>query len=259
MTAPSVALITGAASGLGRQLALELAANGTAIAAVDRREEGLRSLEEMVRGMGQSCAWALADVTRDELLQEAVAGLEARLGPIDLAIANAGIGRETSGLFLHAGDLADVIGVNLIGVTNTLAAVVPGMLRRRRGHVVGISSLSSLRGLPRMLGYAASKAAVNSLFEGLRTEVEPHGVHATVVCPGWIRTPMTANVPVAMPHLLEVEEAARTIVWAIRKKKRFYAFPRRLVWRMRVLTWLPRAWQDRLLRKMLSNAKRNRK
>lgn len=258
MTPSSIALITGAGSGLGRQLALELAANGTAIAAVDRREEGLRTLEDTLRARGQTCAWAVADVTGADALQETVAGLEERLGPIDLAIANAGIGRETSGLFLHAGDLADVIGVNLIGVTNTLAAVVPGMLRRRRGHVVGISSLSSLRGLPRMLGYAASKAAVNSLFEGLRTEVEPYGVNVTVVCPGWIRTPMTANVPVAMPHLLEVEDAARTIVWAIRKKKSFHAFPRRLVWRLRFLTWLPRAWQDRLLRKMLSNDRRGR-
>ncbi|MFO0964740.1 MAG: SDR family NAD(P)-dependent oxidoreductase [Gemmataceae bacterium] len=246
-----VAFITGAASGIGRELARQLSAQGVAIAAVDRQEEGLRSLEDELRAKGGQIAWAGADVTDAAALNARVAELEARLGPIALVIPSAGVGLETSALSLTAADMAQVLNINLLGVSHTFSAVLPGMLKRRKGHLTALSSLASFRGLPRMLGYCAGKAGLNALMEGLRVEVASYNIHATILCPGWIRTPMTASILAPMPYLMDVDQAAARILWAIRKKKRFYAFPRRLAWRIRFITWLPRAWQDRILRSML--------
>jgi short-subunit dehydrogenase len=246
-----VALITGAGSGIGRAVARLLAKEGYAIAAIDRVEEGLRSLADELAAEQRRCAWAVADVTDAVGLAQATRDLEAKLGPIDLMIANAGIGIETSALSYSAADMARVINVNLIGVSNSIAAVLPAMLERKRGHLVGISSVASYRGLPRMIGYAASKAGVNAIMDGLRVEVNPLGVHVTTICPCWIRTPMTANISGHLDGILEVDDAAREIAWAIRTRQTFYTFPRAMRWSMQILTCLPRSWQDWYLRRRM--------
>jgi short-subunit dehydrogenase len=244
-----IALITGAGSGLGRELARMLAADGLAIAAVDIRIEGLQSLATELSANAK-VAWDVADVTDATALQQAARKLEARLGPIDLLIANAGIGLETLGQAFDPAVFADVIRVNLIGVSNSIAAVLPGMLARGRGHLVAISSLASYRGLPQMAGYCASKSGVNALIEALRVEIEPCGICTTIVCPGWIRTPMTDRLKLQLTGMLEVDDAARRIVRALRKRRRFLAFPagtrRQVAWLRR----LPIALSDWLLRRL---------
>lgn len=245
------ALITGAASGIGRALASALARQGTSIAAVDVQDEGLRALAGEIAQAGGRCAWAVADVTDAAAVRTQVAALEQEAGPMDLAVASAGIGAETSALSYDAEAIARIIQVNLIGVSNTMAAVLPGMLQRRRGHVAAISSVASFRGLPKMLGYSASKSGVNALMDGLRVEVEPYGIHATTICPSWVRTPMTEQVKVPKPDILEVEHAADLILRALHRRRAFYAFPRRMVWRLRFLTWLPRRWQDGWIRRLM--------
>src|SRR5262249_10857703 len=152
-----------------------------------RQAEGLTRLIADLPGKRIACA--VADVTQRDALERAVAGLQDQLGPIDMLIASAGVGRETSALKYNSADIEDVIRVNLIGVANSIGAVLPGMIERRRGRLVAISSLASFRGLPRMAGYCASKAGVNALMEALRFELKPFGIHTTVVCPGWVRTP----------------------------------------------------------------------
>jgi short-subunit dehydrogenase len=245
-----VALITGAGSGLGRELARLLAANGCRIAGIDRAEAGLKALEQELVAKGARCAWAVADVTDAAALQRAAAALENELGPIDLLIASAGVGLETSALAWSAENFAAVINVNLTGVANSIAAVLPGMLARGRGHLVALSSLASFRGLPRMAGYCASKAGVNALIEAIRVEVEPRGVGTTTICPGWVRTPMTANLT-AIPRMLEVEDAARRILQALGKRRKFVAFPRGDAIRCRLLRWLPAGIGDWLVGRMM--------
>ncbi|MCI0376337.1 MAG: SDR family NAD(P)-dependent oxidoreductase [Gemmataceae bacterium] len=240
------ALVTGAGSGLGRQLAQDLMSEGVAVAGLDRRPEGLQSLAAEAKGV---FGWAEADVTDPAHMAAGVSDLERRLGPIDLVIACAGIGHETSVVTKERGDVPGIVQVNLIGVWNSINAVVTGMIERKKGHVVAISSLASYRGMPRMFGYCASKAGVNALMDGLRVELASFGVHATTICPGYIRTPMVEKNPMPMPGLMEVHQASETILWAIRKKKKFYAFPRRLAWRLRILRMLPRWWQDAVVRK----------
>jgi len=244
-----VVLITGAGSGIGRQLALDLAGEGAAVGVLDLQAEPLAALAAELAG--KRFAWGLADVTDRDALGKAIVQLEAQLGPTDVLIANAGIGLETSALNFRAADIEAQVKVNLIGVANSIEAVLPGMIKRRRGHLVGISSLASYRGLPLMAGYCASKAGLNGMLDALRVELHRHGVHVSTVCPGWVRTPLTENVKFAIPSLMDVSEASRRILNAVRKKRPFTAFPRPLVRRVRLLGWLPASWGDWLIRRML--------
>jgi NAD(P)-dependent dehydrogenase (short-subunit alcohol dehydrogenase family) len=247
-----VVLITGAASGLGRQLAVTLAGEGAVIAAVDLAPEPLAQLEADLGG--KRVASAVADVTDRAAHLAAAADLAQRLGPVDVLIACAGIGLETGADPFRAADVEAQIRVNLIGVANSIEAVLPGMLERGRGHLVGISSLASYRGLPRMAGYCASKAGLNALLDALRLEVQPRGVAVTTVCPGWIRTPLTANIRVPQPYLMEVEDAARHIVEVVRQRRPFVAFPPPAARRVGLLRWLPCGVSDWALRRLLRSA-----
>ncbi|MCI0685465.1 MAG: SDR family NAD(P)-dependent oxidoreductase [Gemmataceae bacterium] len=246
----NTALITGAASGIGRELARQLADEGVAIAALDLNADGLQALADELTQKQRRVAWGIADVTKADELQARVSALEMQLGPIDLLIACAGIGFETSALEYRADAMNAVLAVNLIGVSNSIAAVLPGMLERRRGHIVALSSLASYLGVPRMLAYCASKSGVNAIMEGLRAEVRQHGIHATTICPGWVRTPMTDGKLPGHVRTMPVDDAARRIIRAIRRRKTFVAFPAALVWQMRLLTWSPRFVRDRLIARM---------
>jgi NAD(P)-dependent dehydrogenase (short-subunit alcohol dehydrogenase family) len=244
-----VVLITGAASGIGRQLALNLAGEGACIAALDCNADALAALASELKG--NKVAWAVGDVTDRSSLHAAVSQLRERLGPIDVLIASAGIGRETSALAFSAEDIEEIIRVNLIGVSNSIDAVLPEMLKRRSGHLVGLSSLASFRGLPMMAAYCASKAGLNALLDALRVELRPRGIFVTTVCPGWIRTPMTAALAIPANELLDVNRAARIIFQAIHRRQPFVAFPPSAARLLSLLRWLPCSVADGLIARMM--------
>jgi short-subunit dehydrogenase len=243
------ALITGAGSGIGRQLAIDLSKEGWAVSAIDLHEEGLTKLA--LELANRPFAWAAADVTERDALNAAVAELEAKNGPVDLLIASAGVGFETSALTYNAADIETIIRVNLIGVSNSIAAVLPGMIERRRGHLVALSSLASYRGIPRMAGYCASKSGVSALMEAIRVEVKPLGIAATTICPGWIHTAMTADLDLKDQPVMAVDVAASHILGAIRRKLPAYSFPRSAARRLGLLRWLPASLSDWLLVRMV--------
>jgi NAD(P)-dependent dehydrogenase (short-subunit alcohol dehydrogenase family) len=247
------ALITGAGSGIGRALARLYAKQGCAIAALDRHEDGLRSLAAEMPDT--KLAWACADVTQPTELLAAVRDLEARTGPTDLLIASAGIGLETSGLHYSIDAMNKVLNVNLLGVSNSIGAVLPGMIERGRGQLVAISSIASYRGLPKMLAYSASKAGVNAIMDGLRVELAPLGIHVTTICPAWVKTPMTQHLEGKLEHILEVDDAAREIAYAIDNKLPFYTFPRAMRWRFGFMLLWPRSWQDRYIRGQMNKVR----
>jgi NAD(P)-dependent dehydrogenase (short-subunit alcohol dehydrogenase family) len=249
-----VVLITGAGSGIGRQLALLLAQQGSRIAALDRQPELLEELKTQLAGKPLACA--VADVTDPEAVRSAVAGLERELGPTGMLIASAGLGRGTPASAFRAEDINDMIRVNLIGVVNTLDAVLPGMRKRRAGHLVALSSLASYRGMPLMAGYSASKAGLNALMDSLRVELKRFGITVTTLCPGWISTPMTQALAVPGARMMSVEEAGRRILAAIRARKAFHAFPTGLVWQVRLLRYLPCRLADWLAGRYLAQAER---
>jgi short-subunit dehydrogenase len=238
-------MVTGAGAGIGRQFASRLAEEGAAVAAVDLNRETLASLEAEL--VGKRFEWEVGDVTDRGSLLPAVNELQQRLGPIDLLIANAGIGRETSALSFKAEDIEAQIRVNLIGVANSIESVLPGMIARGHGHIAALSSLASFRGLPKMCGYCASKSGLNAMLEGIRVEVKPHGVKVTTLCPGWISTAMTGNVNVPKPYMMSPEFAVERMLSAIRRGKEFYAFPPVAAWQVRILGLLPVGISDALI------------
>ena len=247
--ADRVILITGAGSGIGRQLARVLAAEGATVAALDIQPESLADLARELAG--KRLATAVGDVTDRDSLNKAVEQLQQQLGPIDVLFASAGVGFETSAVDFSAEAFERLVRVNLIGVANSVGAVLPGMIRRKSGHLVALSSMASFRGLPHMSAYCASKAGVNALMDSLRVELRPLGIDATTICPAWIRTPMTANVKVPMEGILEVDEAVRRILGAVRRRAAFYAFPGASVRRLRLIRWLPTRAGDWLVARML--------
>jgi short-subunit dehydrogenase len=254
-TLQRVVLITGANSGVGRQLAIDLARRGWKVAGIARRKTGLEEVEQAMAAEKFSFAWASADVTHVESLAERVAELEARVGPIDLLIASAGVAGETPAVGITASAIADIININLIGTANTIAAVLPGMLARRSGHIAAISSLASLRGLPGQMGYSASKAGLNAMMESLWLDVKAHGILVTTICPGYIRTPQSVDM-FKDEVFMRVEDASREILKAIDKRKRFHAFPRITAAQLQFLRFLPAPLQDWLVTRASNKAKK---
>ena len=228
-----VVLITGASSGIGRGLALELARRGAKLGLVARRKEVLNEIiaeigeSENANGDGRS-ANVLAisgDVQDADSMRGAADQLQSQFGKIDVLIANAGIGGNDDPARLDAAKFANVINTNVIGVSNSVAAVVPDMVKRGSGQLVVISSLAAYRGLPKSASYCASKAAVSAMFESLRLDLKPRGIDVTIIHPGFIKTPLTAGRQAKLPWVLELEPAVKKMVNVIEKRKKSYAFP----------------------------------
>jgi short-subunit dehydrogenase len=238
--AGKVALVTGASSGIGWELARQLAAEGCKVGLVARREAALRDLDSLIGAAGGTAAVAAADVGSREQVESAHRNIRSRLGPVDLVIANAGVGTATLLDPVNIADVEEMVRVNLLGVVYTLAAALPEMLERKSGHLVAISSLAAYRGLPGESAYCASKAAVNTYMDGLRIHLRGTGVKATTVCPGFIKTPMTSKMdPAHMPQLLEVADGAKRILRAIKAGTKVYNFPWRLTMLVKLSRWLP--------------------
>ena len=233
------ALVTGASSGIGWELARQLALEGCKVGAVARREAPLRDLAARIAAAGGAAEPVIADVGNREQVEAAFAAVRARFGPVDLVVANAGVGRPTLRDPVNMGDVEETFRINLMGVVYTVSAALPEMLARKSGHLVAVSSLAGYRGLPAESAYCASKAAVNVYMDGLRIHLRGTGVRATTICPGFVTTPMTATNKFHMPQLMTAEYAAGKMVRAIKAGKKVYNFPWRLHMMVKLSRWLP--------------------
>jgi short-subunit dehydrogenase len=242
-----VAVVTGASSGIGRALARVLAAEGCKVGLVARRGEELAALRDEIEKAGGTAAAAVADVSVRAEAVGAIHDVAGRLGPVDLLIANAGVGAPTLLEPFNVGDVEKMFRVNVLGVVYSLEAVLPQMLERGRGHLAAVSSMASYKGLPGESGYTASKAAVNVFMEGLRIQLRSKGIAVTTICPGFVLTPMTEVNEFKMPWCLEADEAARRIVGALRRRRKVYNFPWQMALFMKFARWAPDWLVDRLM------------
>jgi len=241
-----VVLITGASSGIGSTLALELAVRGARLGLLARRADALQEIVAETEAAGLEALALPADVRDEEAVRAAAEELRARFGHIDVLIANAGIGPTTDARNLRAAEVAEVININLLGAVNSVAAVLPEMIARGRGQLVAISSLAAYRGLPKSAAYCASKAALSSFFESLRLDLRSTGVDVTIIHPGFIKTALTEGRHAQMPYLMELRDATRKIVQAIEARKKSYAFPWQLASVVRAAMLLPINVYDRI-------------
>jgi short-subunit dehydrogenase len=239
MAGDRVAVVTGASSGIGWALSRELSARGWKVGLIARRRDKLDQLETEIVQAGGTAAGSPADVADRDGIAAAVRDIENRLGRVDLLVANAGVGYPTLAEPVNLHHIEEMCRVNYLGVVYSIAAVLPQMLRRRSGHLAAISSLAAYKGLPGESGYCASKAAVNAYMEGLRIQLRDRGIRVTTICPGFVRTPMTAANEFHMPWVLEADQAARRIVRALDRRRKVYNFPWQLSLVMKLTAWLP--------------------
>ena len=239
-----VVFITGASSGIGKGVALEIAARGAHLGLLARREELLNEIVDEARAKGVKAIAVTADVRDAKAVREAADRVRRELGPIDILIANAGIGTSDHALRLTPEHAANVISINVLGAVNSVAAVLAEMMERKQGRLVAISSLAAYRGLAKSAAYCASKAAVSSYFESLRIDLRDSGVGVTIIHPGFIKTPLTAGREAKMPYLMELDDGVKKIVLAIEREKKSYAFPWQLATIVRAGLIMPTAMYD---------------
>lgn len=241
---PQRLVISGASSGLGLALARHYLERGAIVAAFARRGELLQALATQ---FPEQVHCYTLDVRDSAAMQQAANDFIARVGCPDVVIANAGV--STGTLTEYAEDVVafqQVMDINVLGMVKTFQPFVAAMRATKHGTLVGIASVAGFRGLPGASAYSASKAAAISYLESLRVELRGSGVKVVTICPGYIKTPMTAINPYAMPFILDADEAARRMAHAIERQTAFIVIP----WQMGMVGWLlkrlPRWLYDRL-------------
>jgi len=168
------------------------------------------------------------DVTDAASAAAAAARVREELGPIDLAVLSASYWKQIDPADWDTDVFDQHIRVNLTGMSNSIAAVLPGMLRRHHGVIAGIASVAGYRGLAGSEAYGAAKAAQINLLESLRVHIARTGVHVTTICPGFVRTDLTAGNPFPMPFIIDADQAARSICDGLERERTEIIFPARM-------------------------------
>ena len=232
------ALITGAASGIGRATALELAALGADLIITDIHEPRLRNVQDEIHTLGRNCKTILADISVKNsvasLAQEALASSE----KIDILFNNAGIMSLGEVHKLTLEDWERMVDINMWGPVRLTHALLPHFIKNRSGHIITTSSIAGLVATPGMVPYSLTKSGIVGFSESMRSELKGHGIRVSVVCPGPVFTNLSetgiygsnaarafASAGKFMASILTPEKAARIIVQGIRKNKAHIVLP----------------------------------
>ena len=232
-----VAWVVGGSSGIGAAVARELVCRGTIVAISARRTEQLHDVA------GGDMLVLPADVTDAASVTAAAARVRQELGPIDLAVLSAGYWKQMDPADWDTDVFDQHLRVNLTGMSNSIAAVLPGMLQQHHGVIAGIASVAGYRGLAGSEAYGATKAAQINLLESLRVHIARTGVRVTTICPGFVRTDLTAGNPFPMPFIIDTDQAARFICDGLERERTEIVFPTPMALLMKTARLVPaRAW-----------------
>jgi short-subunit dehydrogenase len=240
--------LTGASTGIGEAFARHYASRGAQLGLVARSAD---KLEALASSLSPPAAVYSVDVRDRDGMANAARDFIQRFGLPDIVIANAGVSKGT--LTEHAEDIdvfQQIFDVNVIGMVNTFHPFVAPMRDAKHGTLVGIASVAGFRGIPGGGAYSASKAAAIKYCESLRVEMRGTGVSVVTICPGYIRTPMTAVNRFKMPFLIGVEDAVERFARVIDAKKSFAVIPWKMGMAARVLRVLPNWVYDRIFTRM---------
>ena len=220
-----IALVTGAGKGIGRAVALALAAEGAHVGLLARTEADLLALAAEISAAGGTAALAVADVADRTAVNLAVAKIQQELGPIDILINNAGIGTFAKFLDMEPDAWEHIIQVNLMGTYYVTRAVLPGMIARQAGDIINISSTAGLRASAGASAYSASKFAVMGLTEALMQEVRKHNIRVSALAPSTVATDLALsnNLTDGNPEkVMQPEDLAEFIVAQLKLNRRIF-------------------------------------
>jgi len=244
----SVVLITGASSGIGYQLAKDLAAEGAKLALVSRRIE---LLDQLAKGLKDQTVIHnyKCDVTNKVEVAETISKIKKDFDRIDIAILNSGVGYAASVLNYNSIEAEKTFNTNVLGTVYCIEQLLPEFISEKRGVIVGISSLGDGKGFPKSGFYSASKAALTIILESLRIELKKYKVKVITVKPGFIKTPMTDKNNFKMPFLMTVEEGSKIILNGLKKDKRIIEFPWQTTFGAKILRMMPTKWFEAIASK----------
>ncbi|MFB2551554.1 SDR family NAD(P)-dependent oxidoreductase [Ensifer soli] len=233
-----VAWVTGASSGIGRALALRLAAEGFTVVVTARGHDRLVSLQQEATGPGRIIVLD-GDVTDARDMERVISAIEYEHGSLALAVLNAGVYLPVDGEALDRTAFETTFSVNLGGVVNCLVPAVAHMKARGKGQIAIVSSVTGYGGLPTSAAYGATKAALINMAESLKFDFDRMGIRLQVVNPGFVDTPATEKNSFAMPALVSPADAARRIVAGLAAPGFEITFPRRFTFVLKLLRFLP--------------------
>jgi NAD(P)-dependent dehydrogenase (short-subunit alcohol dehydrogenase family) len=228
-----VVWVVGASSGIGAATARELLERGATVAISARREPELDEVS------GGRMLVVPVDVTNATSVAAGAARVRDEHGHIDVAILAAGYWKQMDPGSWDTEVFDRHVQVNLVGMSNALAALLPEMMARGSGVVAGISSVAGFRGLAGAEAYGATKAAQINLLESLRVHVAKAGVQVTTICPGFVRTELTAGNDFPMPFIIDADEAARSICNGLEHDRTEIVFPLPMALLMRAARHVP--------------------
>ena len=236
-----VAWITGASTGIGRELALRLATQGCIVAASARSVAALDSLAVQSQSQPGRIVAMPVDVTDIRDVERTYTKIADELGVPDLCVLNAGTYIPVNAKRLNSSDFDSQFNLNVMGTVRVLEYVIPGMVKRKSGRIVVVASVSGYRGLRTASAYGATKAALINMCEALRMELGDHGIVVQVVNPGFIKTPLTDKNDFPMPFLMPVDKAVDQLYRGLLGNRFEITFPKRFTWMLKVLRLLPYA------------------
>jgi short-subunit dehydrogenase len=243
--------LIGASSGIGAALVPDLVREGTLLAISSRNEAELNSVAANAARLGVRPVVKPLDVTDAAAIKRVHAELTAEWGRIDVLFYNSGIWLRTYVEDFDSDNAARQIEVNLTGMMRAAGAVLPDMVAKRNGDIVGMASLAGYRGYPRAAVYSSSKAGAIAFLQAIRMELRRYGVGVTTINPGFVKTPLTGPESGSMPFAVSAEDASRTIIQGLLRGDTEIHFPRRISWPLKLLTALPAPIYEALTRRFM--------